>query len=328
VAYRVELRADVGSEVVRIAIEQIDRAVKDFGTTRDRDVGVHEGRKSLKRLRALLRLVRPGIGDETFRGLNDRLREIAMLYSADRDRHVLYGIAQACANEMGQRHRKAFAIVLRSLETPAGATVAPAQLQKDALARLAGVRKTLLRLRVKPNRFEAIVAGLERGYRRGRRRLHEAYAAPTDEAFHDLRKAVQLHWRHMQILQRAWPDLFVARLTAARHLSQVLGDDHDLAVFVAYLHTMPRGAVAIADRRAIERHCRERQSALRLKAHALCRQLFAEGAVRFARRIALIWQEAENAHALEAAQKAAPKRPRSKARARRGNSAQASSPQA
>lgn len=326
-AYRFELREDVGSELVRIASEQTDRAVKDFSATRDRDVGVHEGRKSLKRLRALLRLVRPGIGEASFRSLNDGLREVAMLYSEDRDRHVLRGIAQACASDMGTGQRKAFAVVLRSLEAPSEGAKAPAELQKDALERLARIRKTLTRLRVKPNRFEAISAGLQRGYRRGRRRLDEAYAAPSDEAFHDLRKAVQLHWRHMQVLQRAWPELFVARLSAARHLSQILGDDHDLAVFLAYLQTLPRRAMAIADRRAIERHCRERQVLLRTKAHPLCRQLFAEGAGRFAKRIALIWQEAEHAAAIEEAQKAAQPRRRSKARARSGNSAQATPPQ-
>jgi hypothetical protein len=323
VAYRFELREEIGSAFVRIANEQIDRAERDLSVAGDRDVGVHEGRKSLKRLRALLRLVRPGIGNAAFRGLNDRLRDIAALYSADRDRHVLRGITQACASELGTRYRKAFAGVLRSLADRPGEIASAEAAQTDALARLAEARKVLARLRVKPNRFESIAAGLEANYRRGRRRLQHAYIEPSDEAFHDLRKAVQLHWRHMQVLQRAWPDLFTTRLAAARNLSQMIGDDHDLAVFIAYLKALPRGVVAVADRRAIEQHCRQRQLQLRTKAHPLCRQLYAEGAKRFARRIAVIWQEAERADEIATQQKKPPQsRSRGKRKARRGNSAQ------
>ncbi len=322
-AYRFELREEVGSAFVRIASEQIDRAGRDLSDTGDRNVGVHEGRKSLKRLRALLRFARPGIGEASFRSLNDSLRDIAALYAVDRDRHVLRGITQTCGHDMGARYRKALAAVLRSLaDRPSEATPAEV-LQQDALARLAAARQALVRLRVKPDRFETIAKGLELNYRRGRRRLKNAYAEPTDEAFHDLRKAVQLHWRHMQVLQRAWPDLFAARLAAARNLSQILGDDHDLAVFVAYLQTLPRGAVATADRRAIELHCRQRQQLLRTKAHPLCRQLYAEGAGRFSRRIAVIWHEAERSDDIETQQKSASKPSRPKRKARRGNSAQA-----
>ena len=47
-----------------------------------------------------------------------------------------------------------------------------------------------------------------------------------------MRKAVQWHWRQMSLLGRAWPDEFAVRVTAARELSQMLGDDHDLAMLI------------------------------------------------------------------------------------------------
>ena len=62
--------------------------------------------------------------------------------------------------------------------------------------------------------------------------MKNAYDEPSDESFHTMRKAVQWHWRQMSLLARAWPDEFAVRVTAARELSQMLGDDHDLAMLI------------------------------------------------------------------------------------------------
>jgi CHAD domain-containing protein len=342
--YRFELREDIGSSFTRIATEQIDRVLHELKTPKDPDLAVHEGRKSLKRLRALLRLVRPGIGDATFKSENARFRDIGALFSADRDRHVLSEVAGQRAAAMGPRYRKAFAAIAKTLTE---APDARAENTDAAAARLKEARKEIAAIRLEPDGFATLQAGLELSYRRGRRQLRLAYADPHDEAFHDLRKAVQQHWRHMQVLQRAWPDLFAARLEAARRLSQILGDDHDLAVFVARLKSVPRSALATADRRAIERHCRVEQDRLRTLAHPLCQQLYAERAGQFAKRIAAIWHAACRFDAIEKAaaprkpakkspnqpskpkqpgKKASAKRPPSKSSARRGNSAQAAKP--
>ena len=50
---------------------------------------MHETRKALKRLRALLRLVRPAMGEAAFKQENAQLRDIGLSLSGARDRHVL-----------------------------------------------------------------------------------------------------------------------------------------------------------------------------------------------------------------------------------------------
>lgn len=341
--YRFELREDIGSAFTRIATEQIDRVLQELHAPKDRNLAVHEGRKSLKRLRALLRLVRPGIGDAAFKSENARFRDIAALFSADRDRHVLDEVAGQRAAAMGPRFRKAFAAVKKALAERAD--VVPSH-NEAAAARLKKAREEVAVLRLEPGGFATLQAGLELSYRRGRRQLRHAYAHPNDEAFHDLRKAVQQHWRHMQVLQRAWPALFAARLEAARRLSQILGDDHDLAVFVARLKALPRSTLATADRRAIDRHCRVEQDRLRTLAHPLCQQLYAERAGPFARRIAVIWHAAARFAEIEQAAAPAAKKTQAartsrvaskatrktrtkrlpKPRTRRGNGAQSAEP--
>ena len=330
-SYRFELREKIGPSFARIATEQIDRVLRDLTAGKSRDTAIHESRKSLKRLRALFRLVRPDIGGAAFKAWNARLRDVGALLSADRDRHVLLQVTEQRAAAMGARYRKTFAAVKKAI---AAAEAAASADTAEAIARLKAARKDIATVRLHHDHFATLQAGLEQSYRRGRSQLRGAYADPGDEAFHDLRKAVQQHWRHMQVLQRAWPELFVARLEAARRVSQILGDDHDLAVFVAKLKALPRGAVATADRRAIERHCRVEQDRLRTLASPYCEQLYAERPGQFAKRIGTIWQAAARLAEIEQAQRPAPvktaaKAPRAKPQpARRGNSAQAAKPAA
>lgn len=340
VPYRFELREKIVPAFARITTEQIDRVLRDLTASKNGDVAVHESRKSLKRTRALLRLVRPGIGESAFKSNNAALRDIAQSFSADRDRHVLSGVASKCATQLGARFAKPFTAVQSTLDEMRTDPSAHAEARDRAIAALADARKSLQKLSPKPNSFDLLHDGLQDCYRRGRRQLKRAFAHPTDEGFHDLRKSVQQHWRHMQVLQRAWPDMFVARVAAARRLSQILGDDHDLAVFKTYVDAMAAAKISEAARRAIVHHCEGEQSKLRRLAQPLVQQLFAEKSGQFSRRIAVTWHtavrlaEIEDANQQVSADKP-PAKPRQKQKAprkaparsakarRRGNSAQA-----
>lgn len=326
-AYRFELREKTAAGYSRIVTEQIDRVLSELKNTPNRDTAIHEGRKSLKRIRALLRLMRPGLGEQTYKTENARFREIAALFSADRDRHVLYGIADGLEKAMAPEHADAFKVIKASLAPKAanGAASQDSGKTSEAVALLKNARKETAGRRIRPDSFETIVAGLEKSYRKGRKQLRAAYEKPEDEAFHDLRKSVQQHWRHMQLLQNAWPDLFSARVTAAKRVSQILGDDHDLAVFIAHMKTLSRKSLAVADRRGIEKYCREHQKAARQKARPLCNQLFADRAGKFAKRIAISWASAEQLEEIDSAKTVAkPNKQKSKKAKRRGNSTQPS----
>ena len=75
--------------------------------------------------------------------------------------------------------------------------------------------------------LEHVVEGLEAAYRKARKAFHHSYKEPSDETFHAWRKKVQLHWRHMSLLSRGWPEAMSARAGEAKELSRLLGEDHD-----------------------------------------------------------------------------------------------------
>jgi CHAD domain-containing protein len=293
-AFRFKLAEPFEDGIRRIAREQIERAQAQLKGSDDPVVAVHETRKALKRLRALLRLIRPALGESIYRDENVRLREIGAGLSSTRDRHVLLEtvLKLETGTSLGS---KGLAQRLRDVIIRANGTANPeheAAAIKQAHARLGVAKKRFAHLNVDNNGFDIVAPGLEQCYRKARRALHRAYAEPSDEAFHDWRKGTQRHWRHMVLLSRAWSACFDARIAEARALSQILGDDHDLALLVGFIHSGRAEELEVAQIAAVEEAARQRQSQLRAMAHPRGLRLFAEGPRNLRRRVAAYWEAA------------------------------------
>ena len=86
-AFRFKLGEPFDEGCRRIAVEQIERAQILLQGKGDQAIAVHETRKSLKRLRALLRLIRPAMGEEAFKAENGQLRDVG-LSRADIDAEI------------------------------------------------------------------------------------------------------------------------------------------------------------------------------------------------------------------------------------------------
>jgi CHAD domain-containing protein len=292
-AFRFRLAETFEEGCQRIAREQIERAQAQLKGPDDPIVAVHETRKSLKRLRALLRLIRPAIGESVFRHENAQLREIARILSSARDRHVLLETVtklEAAANFPKKGLGHAVRVALSATNGEQSLVVEGATL-RQAQGRLADTKKRFARLHLSGHGFHSIGPGLEASYRRARRAFRSAYVELTDEAFHEWRKGAQQHWRHMLLLTRAWPALLAARASESRGLSQILGDDHDLALLIAFVHS-DAGARLGEDAAAIETAARWRQQELRAIAHPKGLRLFAESPKALCHSMATYWDAA------------------------------------
>lgn len=288
-AYRFKLDEPFDKGFRRIAREQLDRTIAELTDGHVAPSGIHESRKALKRLRALLRLAAPAIGDKAFARRNRALRRIARLLSGSRDTAV---IAETLDGLVATTQPGAAALDAARdlLNTPdAGRAVTlDADIAETARVLLLKEARQFVHLPFKGKTFAAVHGGLEHSYREARKTLRAAYKTPSDDGFHELRKTVQWHWRHMTLLSRAWPDAFATRVSAARELSQILGDDHDLAMLRHAVRTSEM--LAEEHRAVIEDICLSKQAALRRAAEHRAHRLFAEPAGAFVRRIGLYWR--------------------------------------
>jgi CHAD domain-containing protein len=122
--------------------------------------------------------------------------------------------------------------------------------------------------------FAALRPGLTRIYAQGRKAMKKAYRECTDDQFHEWRKRVKDHWYHNRLLGRTWPEVMSARIEELKRLSDLLGDDHDLAVLCDILET--EGQAMDADAETLICLCRRRQEELRADARDLGERLYAK----------------------------------------------------
>lgn len=306
-SYRFKLDEPLQTGVRRILDEQVALAMQELRTGPDRAVAVHETRKAMKRARALLKLARPGLKDETYDLLNATFRDVGRVLSSARDGVVLAETARRIGKEAGGKTRSAAEDLARAanggnagMHVSGKADQLRAEAVTEAVGMLEAAERAIRSLKLVSASFGVLRKGLEKSYGRGRRAMHLAYREGDDEAFHEWRKAAQAHWRHMLLLDRAWPELFDARAKVAKQLSELLGEDHDLAILVEHAQARAAGKKKDAKRasgRIIDR-ARARQDELRRHAHAKGEALFAEDAGNFAERIEAYWSAAEEASRL------------------------------
>lgn len=305
-AYRFKPSQRLDKSFRRIGLEQIDYSLARLASkSGDHAIDVHETRKCMKRLRALLRIARSGIGEAAFKRENACFRDIAQLLAATRDRHVLLETLVKLQAARGTDNARLVAAIARAravLDADSEQMVVPPTAERKARTALLEARSRFERIALSGRGFKTMEGGLRRTYADAREALPEAYRIGTDEAFHELRKHVQHHWRHMLLLSRAWPAMFAARATAARNLSQGLGDDHDLAVLAELVSRLSPSRLKRGEARLIAAAARERQEELRSLARLIGEQLLAEEPRDFTRRMAAYWQTARR-HARRGAQR-------------------------
>jgi CHAD domain-containing protein len=287
--YRFKINEPVEKGFRRIAREQLDAALAELAAQQIAPSGVHECRKALKRLRALVRLASPALGQAKARQRAKALGEIARLLSARRDQAVMLETVAKLASEGGPDAAHILAPLRAHLVASVGEQPKPLDGDSAAKARMLLLQeaKKFSRARFKKRGFAALEGGLETSYRQARKALKNAYGEPSDEAFHSLRKAVQWHWRQMSLLARAWPDEFAVRVAAARELSQLLGDDHDLAMLIGATATAEK--LTSDEKETIVALCHGQQHALRAAAEFRVGRLFAEGPKAFIKRMRAYW---------------------------------------
>jgi CHAD domain-containing protein len=292
--YRFKLQEPIADGVRRIGLEQLDiAAAKLAGKKDDPAVAIHDARRCLKRLRALLRLVRPGLAETTYRRETDRLVGIGRMLAGARDLHVMQQTLGKLETRFGPLPNGAAGHVRKLLaQGRIGRRLAGEDAKRRALSRLEQARRLFGGRAVGAISLEHIAEGLEDTYRKARKAFRHAYEKPSDEAFHAWRKKVQQHWRHMSLLSRGWPEAMSARASEAKELSRLLGDDHDLAVLIAFVSDQTGKHLEAGDVEALAKLCRTCQDELRAQARPRGERLFAERPQDLEERVHLYWTNA------------------------------------
>ena len=311
-ASKLELQTDesLALGLQRMALEQFEIAIAGLQGTPDTETGVHQARKALKRVRAVLRLVRDVLGDEVYRAENTVARDVARVLSPVRESFVLArtldslltvepdAISAATATELSDqlqaKHRETAAAILNDRDLMAhlltslrcAATrfahwpVMSIEVGDDVI----DIRPTI------PDRFESLEPGLRRVYRRGRNRLREAEQLPTKTNVHEWRKRVKYLRYQMEALTPLWPDVIGGLERSLNDLTEVLGVEHDLADLGVLVHLEPNLISRDLDRNRLLAAIARRRAALQAEAFVVGDRVYVEVPRRFTARFAPYWE--------------------------------------
>jgi CHAD domain-containing protein len=237
-AYELRPGEDLARGVRRVARGQIDGIRENLGPDAEGDIAerIHESRKSVKRLRALVRVVRPELGERRYRAENERLRDAGRSLSGVRDAAVMVNTLDDLVERYGDELADdAFAGLRAALVAEAeeahDRVASDPQATQEVLTTLEELRRRVAAWPIARDADQAVLAsGYQRVYRRGRRTLRAACRETDTEHLHDLRKRAKAVWHAAQILRPVAPKKMKRVARRAHDLSDVLGEDHDLAV--------------------------------------------------------------------------------------------------
>jgi len=242
---------------------ELREAQRRLAAGHDPDGAVHEVRKSLKKLRAGLRLAGDMAAPQALAAVAAPLREAAHALGPLRD-HLVLG---KTGKNLARRDEE-------SPSLPTAPEAGPILKQaRTCLRQAAGALRRLLR-----SGFDAdgVRSGLRTLYRRARRAMRRARRSRSDQDLHA--------WR-----RRAKDLAYVAELAEApgglvkklQRLTQLLGDDHDLATFLAH-QDFSAGKHAHAH---LFKRAKKQRRPLQKKAFQLGARLFNDGAGGFVRKV-------------------------------------------
>lgn len=280
-AYRLKAGESVNDALIRIAREQLGKAIAEIDDSKlDPHETVHQVRKRCKKLRGLLRLVRPALG-KVYKQENACFRDAARRLSFVRDAQTLVETLDDLTTFYADSLAPDFAAAVHAELVERRNTVADNEM--DLEGRLAQVRAVLRSAhdragtwQLADDDFAAVAGGLRKTCQRGRKAMTAAYRDPDAASFHEWRKRTKYFSFQQRLLRPLWPAVVKQQSRTASELGDLLGNDHDLAVLQDTLITECAAESESRELQVLLGLAEQRQLILRQRARILGKRLFAE----------------------------------------------------
>ena len=292
-SFRLDPRLPLTSEARRIAGEETQKIIAHLESARqDPETGLHDARKRIKALRALLRLVRPG--DEALcRAENARFRDISMSIAGPRQATALIETVDRLIAEFPDEADAAGLAGIRAMlvDHRARGAHAPAALGAILDSAVAACRAgaaqlgTLSLPDLPEDAADVLAEGAKATLRQARKALKRARKRGLAEDFHELRKATKTHLEHLALLRKVWPGPVKARRERVDALGESLGNLHDVFVMQALIAAR-KPPFDGAEPKQMGRLLKRSEKALRKLCIAQAEELFEEKPGRAARKLA------------------------------------------
>jgi CHAD domain-containing protein len=312
-AFRFVIQEKLPDAFPRVARERIDHVINSLSEKpKPGGEAVHEARKNLKSLRAVLRLARGVIDKEIRTRENALFRDAGRALSTIRDPQALLealehfdrprrGISRSSTKKQASLH--AFiGKIRRDIEKKLIDGLPPETL-KTLLKDLREARRRATfwfeKVLLSPeNEWQTFVgAGLRQTYRKGRSLVWQfevmGQEKADDNAWHELRKCAKSLGYQLRLLKPIWPGTLATLMDEIDQLTDRLGDANDLSILRAKILDEPydpaESLQSSETRRVFLQSIDRRKQKLHAEAFGRARLIYVEKPGQFERRLAGYW---------------------------------------
>lgn len=225
----------VNESIIGIAKNLLNEAILECNSTElTNQQKIHSLRKKCKRIRGLLRIVRPNIG-ELYKKENVYFRDLARTLSNSRDQFALIETLEKLQNICDDNSiKEVITNIIGDLKLNLNDRKFKSQLKnfhKSISSKLRQVKSW----HVNSSGFLAVSGGIKKTYRRGQNAMYAAFENQTMENYHEWRKRVKYHYYHLELITPIWETILIQHTNEVHSLSEKLGYDHDLCVLENHL---------------------------------------------------------------------------------------------
>jgi len=283
-------------EARRIVYEHIGDALSALNGRKPADSSIHRARKSIRKARAVWRLLQPALPRATYCQVNKRLRAAGQPLGEVRDAAILVvtldrllkaGGGAAAASPVKVFRR---ALVKSRNAIKHGVMAAPTGL---ALSRQA-LRRAIHEIddySLEKRGWSVLGKGMRRVYGRGRRMYRRARSDRRAEHLHGWRKQVKYLHHELAFLRPLWRGHIRRLADATDELSERLGVDHDLAILRAQVITHGRTFSSAAQQAEIIAVIDREREHLQSAAFMLGARIYAQKPADFSTRCDGYWHK-------------------------------------
>jgi CHAD domain-containing protein len=218
-------------DIKRILYDQIDTALSYLENESDNnfDESIHEVRKCMKRIRAVIRLIRDDIGKQNFRRENFFFRDINRNVSELRSINVNIETLAKLNSDQSTGYE---ALIDHFIELKEK-IIYKLCLEDDRLGKVVKMLKKgknrTGRILIKNKDFEILFLGFIRVFNQCLRSMILAKKEPTNGNLHEWRKKAKYLCYQFQVLEPVLPEELGIYTPKLDKLADYLGEDHDLS---------------------------------------------------------------------------------------------------
>ena len=291
-AFKFKRKESTTKALRRLFTNRVDAALGHIHECETLDA-VHAVRKEIKKLRALMRLMRAGLRKGDFRAAMCHLKEAARQFGPARDAHVTFQalglVLGHFKGRLGPRTFADFRPPLRRACQEEEKRLRRKHLAAHVSRLLRRAQKRIEALSLRDEGWPVLGSGVKSSYRSGRKAWQQALAERIPENLHEWRKLVKELGYQLRLFCPIWPEQLDAALRELEMLGEALGEDHDLYMLT---EAVKNNCTAGAPANELEALCgliTQRQDKLRRQALALGARFYAEKPSLFCRRLSDYW---------------------------------------